>query len=343
MRLIQRSAISVLTLTLGSVFASRLLIRRLPHFSAAHPEIEFRMVATGKLIDLARSDIDCAIRYGAGKWPDVRAEPLGCRGFAPVASPDLAARIRRVSDLGKVPVIEDQSTMLSWAGWFEAAGVEAPKMSGPRYSDPALAYEAAISGQGVLLAVDRMSEDAVRSGQLVRPFAVSAENPQRLLVRDDDRAPRAEEGGAVPRLADGELAPMSVRAFTSDDGVRLACEEYRRGWRHAGRVLPRPRGDGRAVRGRRGLRRSSDGACWCRICAVTDFGCANGADAGDPCDRASGDGPDRDARPRGGGQGGLGWQFAGGIVALQMLTARQLPADMSTFGHGTYSIRLLTA
>jgi DNA-binding transcriptional LysR family regulator len=177
MRLIQRSGESVLTLTLGSVFASRFLIRRLPHFSAAHPEIEFRMVATGRLIDLAHSDIDCAIRYGAGKWPDVRAEPLGCRGFAPVASPELAGRIRRVSDLGKVPVIEDQSTMLSWAGWFTAAGVEAPKMSGPRYSDPALAYEAAISGQGVLLAVDRMSEDAVRSGQLVRPFTVSTENP----------------------------------------------------------------------------------------------------------------------------------------------------------------------
>jgi DNA-binding transcriptional LysR family regulator len=177
MRLLQRSGDSTLTLTLGSVFASRWLIRRLPHFSAAHPDIEFRMVATGKLIDLAHSDIDCAIRYGAGKWTDVRSEPLGCRAFSPVASPELAARIGRVDDLCHVPVIEDQSTMLSWASWFETAGSPMLKMSGPRYSDPALAYEAAISGQGVLLAVDRMSEDAVRTGQLVRPFAISAENP----------------------------------------------------------------------------------------------------------------------------------------------------------------------
>jgi DNA-binding transcriptional LysR family regulator len=174
---LQRPGDGVLTLTLGSVFASRWLIRRLPHYTTAYPQIEFRMVATGRLIDLARSDIDCAIRYGAGKWPDVHAEPLGCRPFTPVASPALAARIKRVSDLSKVPVIEDQSTMLNWSIWFEAMGVPPPSMSGPRYSDPALAYEAAIAGQGVLLAVDRMSEDAVQAGQLVRPFALSAENP----------------------------------------------------------------------------------------------------------------------------------------------------------------------
>jgi len=107
----------------------------------------------------------------------VHAEPLGCRQFAPVASPALAARIGRVGDLGQVPVIEDRSTMLSWSLWFEAMGGPAPVMHGPRYSDPALAYEAAIAGQGVLLAVDRMSEDAVQAGQLVRPFARSGESP----------------------------------------------------------------------------------------------------------------------------------------------------------------------
>jgi DNA-binding transcriptional LysR family regulator len=177
MRALQRPGDSVLTLTLGSVFASRWLIRRLPHFTAAHPNVELRMVATGRLIDLARSDIDCAIRYGEGQWPDVRAEPLHCRRYSPVAAPELASRIRKVGDLSKVPVIEDQATMLDWPRWFEAAKASPPKMTGPRYSDPALAYDAAIAGQGVLMAVDRMSESAVGEGQLIRPFAVSAESP----------------------------------------------------------------------------------------------------------------------------------------------------------------------
>ncbi len=170
-----RSSDNVLTVTMGSVFASRWLIRRLPHFSAAHPGIEFRLVATARTVDLMRTDIDCAIRFGEGRWPEVRAEPLNCRAFRPVASPELASRLAEASDLADLPVIEDTATMLSWPAWFEAAGAPMPKLAGPRYSDPSLAFDAAIAGQGVLLAADRMSEDLVAAGQLVRPFAITAE------------------------------------------------------------------------------------------------------------------------------------------------------------------------
>jgi len=170
---LQRANDSILTLTLGSVFASRWLIRRLPHFLAAHPEIEFRMVATSKVVDLSRADIDCAIRFGDGTWPGVRAEPLGTRDYRPVATPELAARLERPSDLAQVPVIEDTGTMLSWTRWFEATGTPMPHLQGPRYSDPSLAFDAAIAGQGILLAVDRMSADALAEGRLVRPFATS--------------------------------------------------------------------------------------------------------------------------------------------------------------------------
>ena len=172
---LQRSDDAVLTVTMGSVFASRWLIRRLPKFAAARPELEFRMVATARTVDLMRTDIDCAIRFCEGHWPDVNAEPLHCRAFRPVAAPALAARLKRPKDLAKVPVIEDTATMLSWAKWFEAAGMAMPALGGPRYSDPSLAFDAAIAGQGVLLAVDRMSADAVAEGRLVRPFELSVE------------------------------------------------------------------------------------------------------------------------------------------------------------------------
>jgi DNA-binding transcriptional LysR family regulator len=176
-RALQRPDQSILTLTMGSVFASRWLIRRLPHFTARHPEIELRLVATGRLVDLATSDIDCAIRYGAGSWPGTKAEPLGMRGYQPVAAPELAAKLKRPGDLAHVPVIEDMSSMMSWPDWFRTAGSEPVAMSGPRYTDPALAFEAAQTGQGVLLSADRMSADAIRIGQLVAPFDCSAEGP----------------------------------------------------------------------------------------------------------------------------------------------------------------------
>lgn len=166
----------VLSLTVGSVFASRWLIWRIGKFSALHPQIEVRLVVSGQLFDLHRADIDCAIRFGRGDWEGVQAEQLGSAPYSPVCAAPLARQLATPEDLGRVPVIRDTSTMLSWDAWFAAAGLAPPALQGPTYDDPALAFDAAISGQGVLLTVDRMSADAVSDGRLVRPFAISVES-----------------------------------------------------------------------------------------------------------------------------------------------------------------------
>ena len=167
----------VLTLTVGSVFASRWLIWRVGKFATLHPDIELRLVVTGNLIDLAHSDIDCGIRYGAGKWPGVKATQIGGRTYRPVCAPPLAAKLRTPADLADVPVIRDTTTMLSWDAWWRNAGFGTPPQThGPTFSDPALAFDAAISEQGVLMAVDLMAADAVSDGRLVRPFDVAAES-----------------------------------------------------------------------------------------------------------------------------------------------------------------------
>ncbi|RYE59886.1 MAG: LysR family transcriptional regulator, partial [Hyphomicrobiales bacterium] len=80
-------------------------------------------------------------------------------------------RYKDFSDLAKIPVIADQTSMLDWQAWLEAAGRDkTQKLSGPVYSDASLAFDAAISGQGLLLAADMMSADPVCDGRLVRPF-----------------------------------------------------------------------------------------------------------------------------------------------------------------------------
>jgi len=161
----------VLTITTGSVFASRWLIWRIGKFTALHPEIETRLVVTGKLADLTHREMDCAIRYGRGDWPDTNAELLGGQHYSPVLAPPLAKALREPADIARLPVIRDTTTMLSWEKWFAGMGLlPAPATTGPVFSDPALAFDAAISGQGVLMAVDQMSADAVSDGRLVRPF-----------------------------------------------------------------------------------------------------------------------------------------------------------------------------
>jgi DNA-binding transcriptional LysR family regulator len=161
----------ILNITVGSVFASRWLIWRINKFSARHPGLEVRLTVTGAMLDLSRPDLDCGIRFGDGAWSGVNLSLIGGQEFQPVCSPEFLARHPDMSDLGAVPVIADQTSMLDWPLWLEAMGRDPKqKLSGPVYSDASLAFDAAISGQGMLLAADMMSADAVCDGRLVRPF-----------------------------------------------------------------------------------------------------------------------------------------------------------------------------
>jgi DNA-binding transcriptional LysR family regulator len=161
----------VLNVTVGSVFASRWLIWRVNKFSVRHPGLEIRLTVTGTMLDLSRPDIDCGIRFGDGVWPGVTASLIGGQAYQPVCSPLIRERLREPGDLFTVPVIRDETSMLDWGPWLAAAGLDAGAvLRGPVHSDASLAFDAAIAGQGVLLAADMMTADTLSDGRLVRPF-----------------------------------------------------------------------------------------------------------------------------------------------------------------------------
>lgn len=212
---LKREEDNVLTLTVASVFASRWLIWRVGRFAALHPDIELRLVVSPTIVDLRHSDIDAGIRYGRGDWPGVRAALIGGSRYRPVCAPSIAARLRTPADLVSVPVINETTSMLSWGDWFRAAGIEPmPTLHGPTITDSTLAFDAAFSEQGVLLAVDMMAADAVSDGRLVRPFpmAVKSDLGYWLVVADNRREPKKLKlfrewlGSEVPESAQGYLA-----------------------------------------------------------------------------------------------------------------------------------------
>jgi len=195
---LQRGRDCVLTVTVGNVFASRWLVWRMARFAADHPDIELRLVISGNIVDFGVSDIDCGIRFGHGNWSGMRADPIGGTTFQPVCAPPVAAQLRTPLDIAKTHIIRDEGTMLSWAAWWKMAGVDdPPEVPGPYYTDPAIAFDAAISEQGVLLAVDMMSADAVSDGRLVRPFDLPASN----------------DTGYFLVTPDGRSLPQKVRVF----------------------------------------------------------------------------------------------------------------------------------
>lgn len=170
--LAQEEQDTTLTISVAPVLASKWLVPRLGRFHRLHPELRVRLEATIEIIDPDRSDIDLAIRVGLGNWPKVKAEFLLAQEVFPVCAPEIAARLGTPADLAHVPVILDANSNLDWALWLRHFGLGEKILSmGDTFTDASLCLDAAIAGQGVMLAWQTLAHDALRSGILVAPFA----------------------------------------------------------------------------------------------------------------------------------------------------------------------------
>lgn len=163
----------MLVVSVAPAFASRFLVPRLARFNQRFPDLKLRIDASTGLVDLGHSDVDLAIRMGDGKWPGVRAQLLLAQEVFPVCAPALAVKLKQPADIAQLPVIADESTMISWERWFEAAGLAPSPVlpAGPSFTDPILGIDAAIAGQGVALAWQLLAADALADGRLVAPSA----------------------------------------------------------------------------------------------------------------------------------------------------------------------------
>lgn len=177
MALAEDAADNRLVVSVAPAFAARWLVPRLSRFYTAHPEIILRIEASTQIADLDRSDIDVAIRMGDGHWPGVRAELLFAQRIFPVCAPDIASRLKRIEDLAHEWVIREEAGMVDWNRWFAQAGVASvTPLMGASFTDPNLCLEAAIGGQGVMLASQLLAADALADGRLVAPFGITADS-----------------------------------------------------------------------------------------------------------------------------------------------------------------------
>jgi len=167
----RRETDAVLTISVAPVFASKWLVPRLSRFSAAHPELRLRLDASVTLVNLDTSDIDLAIRVGEGNWPGVKTEFILAQEIFPVCAPALAERLKEPRDILSVPVVRDANSTITWDTWLGPFGLSENDMQeGNSFTDASLALDAAIAGQGVLLAWQTLAHDSLSAGLLVRPF-----------------------------------------------------------------------------------------------------------------------------------------------------------------------------
>jgi LysR family glycine cleavage system transcriptional activator len=168
-----------LMITCCNSFASRWLVPRLDDFHTRHPDIDVRLDATQRLVDLRRDEFDLGIRFGPGHWEGLEADYLLDEEFIPVASPDLLARIpvEQPSDLAKHTLLHRDDSPgpapLDWAMWLQAAEAEGVDPErGLRYSMESMAIQAAVDGHGIALVSNVLVESDLESGRLVKLFDI---------------------------------------------------------------------------------------------------------------------------------------------------------------------------
>lgn len=169
---------NLLTVSVLPSFAAAWLVSRLGSFLERHPGIELRLESTSAVSNFRNDGVDVAIRYGAGHYDGLTCEKLFDDELFPTMSPALrrSARIRVPADLARVPLLRIRQQ--PWAPWFAAAGLNLTEpRRGPVFNDSELALQAAMQGQGVVLARGSLAVLKLRAGKLVAPFAQRVASP----------------------------------------------------------------------------------------------------------------------------------------------------------------------
>jgi DNA-binding transcriptional LysR family regulator len=179
-RIRQESAARSVTISCTFGFASLWLVPRLMEFRDLHPDVDIRVAANNKILDLERERIEVAVRYCNIELVPVGSIKLFGEEVFPVCSPALLRRRGKAlvtpADLKHQVLLHlegaDQHWPTgSWSAWLEAAQTQRLKAAGAlRFDQYDQLIQAAIDGQGVALGVGALVKRSLQQGRLVAPF-----------------------------------------------------------------------------------------------------------------------------------------------------------------------------
>ncbi len=170
-----------LRLSLSPRFATNWLLPRLSQFRAAHPAIELTFDINDEVRDLETEDVDIAIRFGSGRYAQMRAERLFEAVIAPVCSPKLISAGSEPKNprdlfghtLSHVECYTEGMLWPNWRMWMAAAGIDDFDDSRcVAFSDTSHVVEAVIDGGAVGLVDLAMIKNELAEGRLVRLFDI---------------------------------------------------------------------------------------------------------------------------------------------------------------------------
>lgn len=187
-----------LTISVPQTFGMQWLIPHLGEFNRLHPEIEVRIEGMNQDEGLLGKEIDIAVYYGKGQWENLQVDRLGEEDLLILGAPKLLEQspIRRPEDLMAHTLIHTHNRD-NWRAMAYHLGLEDPNIEqGPVFSHTFMALQAAVHGQGIVLANQLLAQQEISAGHLAIAYPEKMRDPKTFYVvnhldRLDDKSIQA--------------------------------------------------------------------------------------------------------------------------------------------------------
>ncbi len=210
-QLARRNGRQTLRIRVPALFANELFIPRLSSFCAANPNVDVQLDTRDPRPASHPPTADVSILLADGPPPGMKSLRLFSSPLIAVCAREYAPRVAQLGRelFGTLALIVDRTRPFAWDKWADEVGLETPEPKQViEFDTMSAVVRAAERGLGVALVPAVLCDSWMRSGALVRVFAVQLETQDAYYL--------------VSRPKDAEKP--QVKALT-----RWAVSEYQRG------------------------------------------------------------------------------------------------------------------
>ena len=142
----------------------------------SRPDVRISWDLSKQNRDVARGEVDMAIRWALKPNDDLHWEPLLRTWFTPLIRPDIARFVQRPADLEKQGLINVEFVLdagmkeSAWESWYRINGLETPTNFAVTCADTASAVDTAVTIGHAAIGGSFLASDQLIKGELVAPF-----------------------------------------------------------------------------------------------------------------------------------------------------------------------------
>ncbi len=175
--------------------AYRWLLPNFDRIRQQYPDIPINISACDHEEDCLKPDVDIALLYGNGHWPGFHAKCIINEAVFPVCHPDYLqhhpiASLEELVEHNLLDLVGERWDWIGWQQWLLAMDIPIKKpLKTTVFNSFPLLTEATLQGNGVGLGWDKLIDDLLANGKLVRPFAKSltTDRGYYILRRSNER------------------------------------------------------------------------------------------------------------------------------------------------------------